>query len=160
MRGEERVEARHRPRPVAVELAVGAEDGDGVRDLRVARAEAPLERVDEVDQVDDRALAEAEPAMGHGEPLLEHVIGHHDLGGRGGFAVGMQRARAAHELRLVVAERAARLAADGEPPEESRHRPLRAPEQVDRRRRHFALSVPASRNPNMQLRSPGSRRSR
>ena len=110
-RGEEGVETRHRIRLAAVQLAVCAENGDGMSHLAVLRAEASFKGVHEVHQVQDGAFAESEPAARHREPLFEDVVSHHDLGARGGHAVEMQGAGVGHELPPVVAERARRLEA-------------------------------------------------
>ena len=110
-RGEEGVETRHRIRLAAVQLAVCAENGDGMSHLAVLRAETSFKGVHEVHQVQDGAFAESEPAARHREPLFEDVVSHHDLGARSGLAVQMQRTCVLHELSFVVAERARRLEA-------------------------------------------------
>ena len=94
--------------------------------LRIVRPKTAFERFDKLHKAHDRALAEPKAAARHRKALLENMISHHDLGAGGRHSVKVQSARVLHELRLVVAECARGIPADGESLEVSEHCALRA----------------------------------
>ena len=79
-----------------MQFAVGAQHANRVNDLRIG-PKPPLKSVDEIDQVYDRALPEAQTAVRHRKSLLQDMVAHHDLGAGGGLPVEMQRPRMVEE---------------------------------------------------------------